>query len=113
MIKSKQNNFIYREGTIEDIEQLKTLGLISYGQYSTALTPDNLAILKTSLSKENLYEELIHKAKAFVCENNGKIIGMIFLVPHGNPNHLFTKDWAYIRLLGVNPQYKGWELLKL
>jgi ribosomal protein S18 acetylase RimI-like enzyme len=41
-----------------------------------------------------------------------KVIGMAYLVPSGNPTHIYPADWSYIRMVGVNPEYRGKGIAK-
>ena len=97
----------YRIGTIEDKEKLQKLGLTSYGQFKEVLTEENWNKLNAFLTAENSYLDLLLKSKCFICETNSEIIGMAFLVPKGNPTDIFHRDWCYIRMVGVNPEYGG------
>ena len=56
---------------------------------------------------------LLKIAKCFVCEKEDKLIGMAFLIPHGNPYLFFEADWSYIRLVAVDPAYEGKGLGKM
>jgi len=97
----------YREGLIEDVEQLKFLALLSYGQFQNTLTEENWIKLRTHISNENLFPHLLKSSKGFVCEHNNEIVGMAFLVPKGNPTEIFQEDWSYIRMVGVHPNFGG------
>ncbi len=103
----EQENISYRNAKIADVDILKELGLLSYGIFKTILTPDNWKIMETNLSKTELYLGLLSKANSFVAECDHKIVGMAFLMPSGNPNHIYEADWCVIRMLGVNPEYNG------
>lgn len=35
------------------------------------------------------------------------IVGMIYVLPHGNPTDIFPAEWSHIRMLGVHPNYIG------
>jgi len=107
-----QDNFIYRDATITDIEQLNRLGLISYGQYGTDLTPENLEKLKSNIGKDDTWKNILAISKGFVCELNNEIIGMAFLTPSGNPWDIFMAEWCYIRMVGVNPAFQGRGIAK-
>ena len=107
-----ETRIAYRQGTIADKEQLQKLRLLSFGQYESALTADNWTILKSRLTDDSRYTDLFNTAQAFVCEYDNKIIGMAFLVPHGNTTEVFQSDWAYIRMLGVDPLYGGRGIAK-
>src|SRR5258706_859362 len=100
-------NYSYRQGTINDKEQLQNLGLISYGQFKSVLTEENWNKLNSVLVTQNLYSDLLKISKCFVCENESKIIGMAYLIPKGNPTEIFQADWSYIRMVGVNPNFAG------
>jgi len=97
----------YREGLIEDVEQLKCLALLSYGQFQNTLTEENWNRLRTHISNENLFPHLLKSSKGFVCEHENEIVGMAFLVPKGNPTEIFQEDWSYIRMVGVHPNFGG------
>jgi len=97
----------YRHGTIDDAEQLRKLGLVSYGQFQTVLSEANWNKLKELLSADKLYSDLLKMSTCFVCECNDELVGMAFLIPSGNPTEIFQSDWSYIRMVGVNPTFKG------
>ncbi len=102
----------YRIGTIDDIDNLQKLGLESYSQFKNVLTNENWNIMNSFLSNRNSYENLISISKCFICERENRIIGMAFLVPNGNPTNIFQKEWSYIRMVGVNPDYGGFGIGK-
>lgn len=97
----------YRPGTLEDISSMMELGKISYGQYATVLTIDNWLTLNKFLHNEAAYTDMINRSSPFVCEHNGQMVGMAFLIPSGNPTDIYDKDWSYIRMVGVHPGYAG------
>ena len=97
----------YRRATLADVDQLKRLALLAYGQYASVLGEDQWAMMKNNLANETLYAQLLKQSAGFICEQDNKLVGMVFLVPHGNPTAYFDEDWAYIRLLGVDPDYEG------
>jgi len=97
----------YRDGAIGDVQQLRKLALISYGQFQSVLTADNWDKLKTNLTTETLFPGLLKNSQSFVCEHKNEIVGMAFLVPTGNPTEIFEADWSYIRMVGVHPNLAG------
>lgn len=99
--------FTFRNSTAEDSAQLRSLGLISYGQFKDVLSDENWKKLKTALSADSFYSDLLKISTGFVCEDKGKIIGMAFLIPSGNPTEIFHSDWSYIRMVGVDPNFSG------
>lgn len=100
------NDLIYRPGTVNDLPQLKELGLIAYGEFANILTPENWEKMKASLSDEEKLTQLTDVAKVYVCAHRGEIVGMAYLVPHGNPTPIYPAEWAYIRLVGVHPHHR-------
>ena len=98
---------IYRIATPEDKEQLQTLGLKAYGQFEKVLTEKNWHTMDAFLRGAKSYTDLLSKATCFVCEAEGKLIGMAFVVRRGNPTDIFDSDWSYIRMVGVDPAHGG------
>lgn len=104
--KSLRMNF--REGNINDIENLKNLGVKSWVQFKDELTNDNWEKLSKVLNSDDTYSDLLENSECLVCENNDtELIGMAFLVPNGNPTEIYDKKWCYIRFVSVNPDYRG------
>lgn len=97
----------YRKGNIEDLGALMELGLLSYAEYIPDLSRENWEKIKNFMSNEEAFVQLIDQSDVFVCETDGRIVGMVYLVPGGNPTDLFKAEWAHIRLLGVDPDYRG------
>lgn len=102
-----QSTFTYRQGTMTEVDRLKELGIISYNQFSEVLTKENWATLNKFLNNADTWIQLVNKAHCFICEDNEEIIGMAFLMHSGNPTKIYQADWSYIRMVGVNPKYRG------
>ena len=98
---------IFRKGNIDDLEQLKELGLKSWVQFKDELTNDNWNKLYKTLDDHQTYSELLKKSECLICENDKKIIGMAFLIPKGNPTELYDEKWCYLRFVSVDPKYRG------
>jgi ribosomal protein S18 acetylase RimI-like enzyme len=64
------------------------------------------------LHDKEAFKLLIEKATVFICEEKGKLTGMAYLIPSGNPTTIYQSDWCYIRMVGVNPQYRGLGIAK-
>jgi ribosomal protein S18 acetylase RimI-like enzyme len=96
----------YRTATIADLQQLKSIGILAYSQFSKVLAPDKWAIMESNLNNEERMIPLIEKSTVFVCTHNELIVGKAFLMPHGNPTDVYPADWCYIRMLGVHPDYR-------
>ena len=99
--------FKFRDANADDKEQLKELAIISYSQFEKVLTGENWSLLYENLKSENSYSNILAIAKCFVCEIENKIIGVAYIVPSGNPTEIFELNWSYIRMVGVNPAYRG------
>lgn len=108
----QQNQFTFRNASLEDKEQLKKLGIISYGQFSNVLAPEHWAKLNDFLHDEEKLINLLTTSKSFVCTHNGEIIGMAYIISSGNPWDIFKAEWSYIRMVGVNPNYQGQGIAK-
>jgi ribosomal protein S18 acetylase RimI-like enzyme len=101
-------NLTYKQGTIDDLNELKQLAIKSWGQFQSKLTSDNWEKLYNSLTDDKTYTELLDKSNCIVCTSDqGKIIGMAFLVPNGNPTDIYDKEWSYIRFVSVDPDFGG------
>lgn len=103
----KNLNLSFRDASLLDLHSLKQLGLDAYKEYASVLTNEHWQVFTGFLEDELRLAELIGKSKVFVCLNNNTIIGMAYFVPSGNPWDVFQADWAYLRLVGVHPNYKG------
>lgn len=101
------NALLFRPGSIHDLAPLMGLGQLSYGQYAQVLTPDNFVVLNRFLHDEKAWTQMISVSYPFVCEADGWVVGMAFLVPSGNPTDIYEPDWCYIRMVGVHPAYAG------
>ncbi|WP_400079081.1 GNAT family N-acetyltransferase [Winogradskyella sp. R77965] len=97
----------YRKANLSDFNKLKSLGIESYSEFSSVLTPKNWKKMNSFLKSDANLLQLIEQSTVFVCEKESDIIGMIYLVPSGNPTEIFHKNWSYIRFLGVNTNFRG------
>ena len=98
----------YRQGTINDLKELKNLAIKSWGQFQPKLTDENWLKLYNTLTDDKTYVELLDKSSSIICTTeNDKVIGMAFLVPKGNPTDIYDKDWCYIRFVSVDPEFGG------
>lgn len=102
-----KEQLIYRKGSPADAEQLRRLGLLSYGRFREVLGEEGWKKMEAGCGNLKTYTDLLQISQCFVCEDQGTVVGMAFLIPHGNPYAFFEEDWAYIRLVGVLPAYAG------
>lgn len=102
----------YRTGTGDDLEELQKLAVASYSQFKTALTDDNWNTFNGFLHDRKRFIDILKIAKCFVCQDGDKIIGVAYIIPSGHPTDLFKADWSYIRMVGVDPNYRGLGIAK-
>ena len=97
-----------RQGSLQDLKQVKELAISEWIQFKNVLTPDNWEILYNTLIDEQNYIELLNVSESFVYENNqNEIIAFTFLVPSGNPTDIYNDQQSYIRFLTVSHLYCG------
>lgn len=105
-------DFFYRNGTINDVDELQKLALASYGQFQTSLTPENWDIFNSFLHDQQKFIDILKISQCFVCIDENTIIGVAYIIPSGHPTDLFKTEWSYIRMVGVNPKYRGLGIAK-
>ena len=97
----------YRSADQKDIPALKELGLASYGRLKKHLTPESWEEMETLISSDQTFPVLVRDCHSFVCEEKGRLLGMAYLVPGGNPTKIYTQETSYIRMVGVHPDAGG------
>ncbi|MCD2426161.1 GNAT family N-acetyltransferase [Niabella pedocola] len=98
----------YRKGDMADVVQLQQLGMQTWSGFEQALNPNNWQQLWRTVQREQTYHALLLSGECLVCETgSGRIVGMGFLVPRGNPTDLYLPEWSYIRFLTVHPDFGG------
>jgi ribosomal protein S18 acetylase RimI-like enzyme len=105
-------NLIYRTGSLWEKDSLQQLGILSYSQFSKILSPADWTTMSRFLHNDKMWEQLVNSSKVFVCEDQGKIVGMAYLVASGNPTRIYPDDWCYVRMVGVDPSYRGKGIAK-
>lgn len=67
-------NLTFRKGTIDDVEQLLDLGLVSYGQHKHTMSKENWNTFNSNICNKDTFLILLDCSTCFVCVNeNGKI----------------------------------------
>src|SRR5258708_7857171 len=97
----------YRAAEEKDLEALAALALASYGQLKPYLTPANWKKMQSVITADDNFPQMIRNSYGFVCEEDGRLLGMAFLVPNGNPTKIYSKETSYIRMVGVHPTAVG------
>ena len=101
------NNLLFRNATIHDKDQFKKLGILSYGQFAEQLTEENWAMMSSNINSDATWDSILSTSEGFVCVDGKEVVGMAFLIRHGNPWFVFKSEWCYIRMVGVRPDYEG------
>ncbi len=101
------DNMVFREGSAREKDSLQQLGIISYNQFSKILSPADWATMDRFLHNEKMWDQLVSRSKIFVCEQGNRLAGMAYLVPSGNPTRIYPADWSYVRMVGVDPAWRG------
>ncbi len=97
----------YRIAAEDDIESLQELALASYGRLKNKMSPENWLKMQAVLKADENFPVMVRTCHSFICEENGRLLGMAFLVPHGNPTKIYSPDTSYIRMVGVHPDAGG------
>lgn len=106
-----KNDFHYRIGDVNDLDQISALAFLSWKQYESILTPANWNDLYSLLVNPKTYTDLLEISHCILCETSDKqIIGMAYLVPSGNPTDIYEEGWSYIRFVSVDPAYGGQKI---
>ena len=106
----KMGELKYREASLDELDQLLELNIISYTGFSEVLSAEKWEEFHKRLSNKDTLRELMQKAKIFVCTDGDMLIGVAYFMPNGNPTPLFSADWCYIRMVGVHPGYRGMSI---
>lgn len=101
------SELLYRKALKTDVELLRDLALLSYGQYLPQLDVQYQEELKANMGRLQTWEDMLVVAQGFVCTIGNAIVGMGFLIPSGNPWDIFKYEWAYIRAVGIHPDFEG------
>lgn len=100
-------NLSFRIAQIGDQKSLRALALLAYGDFEKDLSSENWKVFQQNLAAEETYVKMLSIAKCFVCEVEDKIVGVAYFVPSGYPTDIFAADWSYLRMVGVDPTYRG------
>lgn len=97
----------YRTAAEGDIEALQELALASYGRLKNKMSPENWVKMQSVLKADENFPVMVRNCYGFVCGEDSRLLGMAFLVPHGNPTKIYSPDTSYIRMVGVHPDAGG------
>lgn len=86
---------------------IKELGIVTFSQHLPAMTAENATIMLDRLNDDTTWDGLLSISKCLACMDGDKLVGMVHLIPHGNPWDIFKSEWSYLRMVGVDPAYQG------
>ncbi len=96
-----------KELALATIDDIKRIGNISFRQHLSVLTAENAADWSARLQQDEVWEDLVGISICFVAMKGNVMVGMAHLVPSGNPWDVFKTEWAYLRMVGVDPAFQG------
>jgi ribosomal protein S18 acetylase RimI-like enzyme len=105
MLQNK--SLLYRDATHKDVRALKELALASYGRLKNEMTAQNWVKMQAVLTSDENFPVMVQTCFGFVCEDAERLLGMAFLVPHGNPTKIYSHGTSYLRMVGVHPDADG------
>lgn len=93
---------------ISNKEELIQLGIVSYSEtFRKHFSEENFALFKKNIADKEMWLDLFRVSECFVCFHATKIVGVAYFIPSGNPWKFFDKEWSYIRLVAVLPEFQG------
>jgi ribosomal protein S18 acetylase RimI-like enzyme len=96
---------IVRDALAQEFNDVASLNVEAYREYSHALTSDNWEIMRTSLSN---VAEIAKRGRLIVAQQDRDLVGSVIYCSPGTSNtRLFQVEWASLRMLAVLPQYRG------
>lgn len=96
---------IVRDAFAQEFNDIASLTVEAYREYSHALTSDNWEIMRTNLSN---VAEVAKQGRLIVAQRDRELVGSVVYCPPGtSESRLFQPEWASLRMLAVLPQYRG------
>lgn len=83
------------------------LALRAYGPYFPLLGAPHADALKKNLSDPGLWHGLLEEVTGIGQQQKGMLIAMAFVLKSGQQRGIFPKEWASMRMVGVDPAYSG------
>ncbi|MGV0028547.1 GNAT family N-acetyltransferase [Phormidesmis priestleyi] len=96
---------IVRDALAQEFNDIASLNVEAYREYSHALTSDNWEIMQTNLLR---VAEVAKQGQLMVAQSDQELVGSVIYCPPGtSDSRLFQPEWASLRMLAVLPQYRG------
>lgn len=99
--------FTFESAHPHELDALMQLAHDAYKEYEGVIGPAHWQTMRSNLENKEQAAALISNAASIVCRSRGELAGVAYLVPSDNPTPIFSADWAYIRMLGVLPAFRG------
>jgi ribosomal protein S18 acetylase RimI-like enzyme len=94
-----------RDALTTDFDEIASLSVEAYREYSKSLSLEDWDKMKTSLSN---ISKIAERAKLIVAEQDRELVGSVaYYHPGTSASHLFQPEWASLRMLAVSPKYRG------
>jgi len=101
---------LIRDARAKDYDEVGSLLVEAYREYSQALSPENWQKMESGLAK---IKNKVDRGTLIVAEQD-ILVGAVAYYPPGKSNtNIFPPEWASLRLLGVLPAYRGQGIGKL
>jgi ribosomal protein S18 acetylase RimI-like enzyme len=96
---------IIREALAQEMNEVESLTVDAYREYSDALTSDNWEIMRANLSN---VAAIAQQGQLIVAQHDQNLVGSVVYCPPGTSDiRLCPPEWASLRLLAVSPRYQG------
>jgi hypothetical protein len=96
---------IVRDTLAQEINDVASLTVEAYREYSHALTSANWEMVRTSLSN---VAQVAKQGRSIVAQCGQELVGSVVYHPPGaSDSRLFQPEWASLRMLAVSPQHRG------
>lgn len=98
----KSDKYQIRNFQISDSEAVNRVALAAFAQYENYY--DDWHDFANKIAN---MAALANSGEIIIASVNEKVIAAVCYVPAGNANSLFSPEWAVIRMLVVDPEYRG------
>lgn len=96
---------IVRDALVQEVNDVASLTVEAYREYSHALTLDNWEIMRTNLSN---VAAIAKQGRLIVAQRDQSLVGSVVYHPPGaSDSRLFQPEWASLRMLAVSPRHRG------
>jgi len=75
------NNILFRETTLNNKDEFKKLGILSYGKYASQLAEENWTMMASNINSDAKWVSNLSTSKGFVCANKDNIVELPCIHP--------------------------------